>query len=296
MQRTEMVFQHGSILRKEMLEDIYQYPRAAVESYYSAYSDGILYGLEWKDSKEHPGHHIIMPGALKFHGKIYYLCQVVDVEGIFPEVQIDAKYRIFFRKTEVVEEASRKIYEMKLSLVQSSGMEEAWENGFYYSYIEVDHNKSFVQIKGSEELYALYAARNGFAFSAQLLREDVLQKLESKQKKHPLDFEILRFIYSGEAIPAELILLYVREADFPGRGGGRQRQEALWEQSSGWQEILLGQDGEQREVSRIAKKLYDEFLEVIEGLEYAAVIREKGSGNHQETCVQETVIRPQGSL
>ena len=42
MQRKTLNFVPGEILTREMLQDLYDYPRNAVENYYSAYSDGIL--------------------------------------------------------------------------------------------------------------------------------------------------------------------------------------------------------------------------------------------------------------
>ena len=98
LRRSEIEFKTGSILRKEMLQEIYEYPRVALEGLFSDYSDGILYGLEWKENEEN--HHLICPGALKLGGNIYLLGNELDVEkelGLTLKVDNSLKVDNFYR-------------------------------------------------------------------------------------------------------------------------------------------------------------------------------------------------------
>lgn len=214
MQRTEISFKSGEILRKEMLKDMYEYPRIVMEGYYSSYSDGILYGLEWRENNEVKGHHIITPGALKLHGKIYYMSEPLCVEENFENLKIDSRYRLFFvEKAESYKEPSMEIFKLDFVAVLSADVEEAKKNGFYYSYIEVAAGNIFEKIKDAESLYGLYAAKDGYDFSLSpyLLRENILPLLEEKSEKHPLDFELLRIICLGESMPLSIVIVYIKE-------------------------------------------------------------------------------------
>lgn len=212
MQRTKITFQSGEILRKEMLMDMYEYPRIVMEGYYSSYSDGILYGLEWIENEE--GQHIIMPGALKLHGNIYYMSEPMNVEEKFEDAKIDSRYRLFFVESdEVCKEPSREIFKLELVAVLSAEVEEASKKGFYYSYIEVASGNKFETIEDKENLYGLYAAKDGYAFSLPpcLLKRNILPLLEDKTQKHPLDYELLRIICSCDSMPLSTVVVYIKE-------------------------------------------------------------------------------------
>lgn len=214
MYRSTVAFEKGSILRKEMLTDLYEYPRIAVESYYASYTDGILYGLEWRDNQEKPGSHLITPGALKFQGELYFMADCIDVEAAFSDLEIDGKYRLFFmRQPEEREIDARTVYPLKLEAVQSAGLAEARQRGYYYAYIECTVDKTFLMIDDPKELYGLMAAADGYAyrFPGHAVGK-IKDILEAKRDKHPLDHQLLRDIYERKGVSVSLVRLYLQEA------------------------------------------------------------------------------------
>lgn len=214
MQRSEMTFNKGAILRKEMLTDLYEYPRVAIESYYASYTDGILYGLEWSENKQKQGHHVIMPGALKFHGFIYFLADMIDVEDSLNGLKLDEKYRLFFVERDVeIKEPSRILYVLDLVAVQSDRLEETKKKGFYYTYVECMSNNEFLVIEDKKEAYGLFAANDGYKFKlpSYLVKNKLSTIIEEKREKHPLDYEFLKNIYSNEGISVSMAKLYLNE-------------------------------------------------------------------------------------
>ena len=217
MKRTEVVFKEGSILSKEMLNEIYSYPRDFIESYYSSYGDGILFGLNWENVEE--GKHIITPGALKFNGAIYNQKNSICVEDYFmenpdTELKLDKQYRLFFIPEEVkINEPNITHFVLKLTLIQSAQFEEAMKKGFYYSYVRMDGRKGLTKIEDNNYIYGLYAGydKESYSISAEEIKRDIEPILDKKDNKHSLDYEILKCIYKGEALPAKFIILYIKE-------------------------------------------------------------------------------------
>ena len=63
-------FKRGSILRKELLINLRDYPRDLIDLYFSSYSDGILAGGQLKIEGQEI---IIEPGLIKFNKQLYLL-------------------------------------------------------------------------------------------------------------------------------------------------------------------------------------------------------------------------------
>lgn len=217
MRRSEIEFQAGSILRKEMLQDLYEYPRNAVESLFSDYSDGILYGLSWKEKEDN--HHIICPGALKFHGNIYFLKEELDVEKeIIDTLSVNGSYRLcfVFQKAEKLIEAKTDYY-LKLVALQDKEYKEIGDNAFWYSYIKYSGGKRIEIINGDAAIKygvpGVISANDGFGFKLPnwLVKQQILADLEDKSNKHPLDYMLLSDIYAGKAISVSFINVYMNE-------------------------------------------------------------------------------------
>lgn len=277
MQRTEISFHSGSILTKEMLKDMYEYPRVVMESCYSAYSDGILYGLEWKENSKIPGHHVITPGALKLHGKIYFMQQPLCVEESFEDVVIDKRYRLFFIEREEFEkEPSREIFKLDFVAVLSAEADEVRQKGYYYSYIEVASGNKFETIIDSENMYGLYAAKDGYSFSLPpyMLNERVLPILEKKSEKHPLDYELFRMICSCESMPLQMVVIYIKE----------------------YCKTISKDEAYLSEIVDNSVKIFEEFIEAVENLhgEKVIVSDEKKKEIHEKE--NEITIKYQGTL
>lgn len=214
MRRSELELKKGSILRKELLEDIYSFPRIATETYYSGYSDGILYGLEWERSNENKGHHIITPGALKFHGEIYFLSESIDVEELLGEqIQIDKKYRLCFEEQEGYKNIeTQTIFELKLRAVQADEYSIIKEKSFYYARVRCTDNNS-LETFYDNDVYGLFASKDGYAFKLPnwIVKEKLLKEIEEKHNKHPLDYMIMKEAYEKNGLAVSMIDLYLRE-------------------------------------------------------------------------------------
>lgn len=217
MRRSEIEFQAGAILRKEMLQDLYEYPRIAIESFYSDYSDGILYGLSWKEDDEN--HHKICPGALKFQGSIYFLKEELDVEKELEDaLSVNGSYRLCFVRQEAERQITAKTdYSLKLAALQDKEYREVKANAFWYSYIKYSGSKRIEIVTGEAAIKygvpGLISADDGYRFQLPnwLVKQRIAADLEGKCNKHPLDYLLLREIYAGKAISISFINLYRKE-------------------------------------------------------------------------------------
>lgn len=216
MQRSEIFFEKGTILRKEMLQDLYEYPRIITSTYYENYSDGILYGLEWRKSESVEGHHIISTGALKYHGKIYIMNEEIDIEEyLHDKMKIDSKRRLFFVEQEPdVDVSARKVYKLVLVAQTESEKKQTIQDksGYFYAYVERRQN-GIVRIDDNE-LYGLLASddKYGYRIPNYILEKDVLPILKEKRNKHPLDFQIINDIIERKGLSLEKVQMYLLEA------------------------------------------------------------------------------------
>lgn len=215
MQRTELEFKSGSILRKELIEDLYKYPRIAVDTYFASYSDGILYGLEWELSKENPNGHIIMPGSLKYHGQIYFLKEKIEVEiFLHDKIEIDNKYHLCF-----VEKQSKKfietqtIYELEICAVQIEEYDKIKNNCFYYSRV-ISNLENKLNTFYEDEIYGLYASNDGYEYKIPYwaIKQRIIPIIENKASKHPLDYMILKEFYEKKGLSITFIKMYLSES------------------------------------------------------------------------------------
>lgn len=214
MQRSKLELKKGSILRKELLEDIYNYPRIAADTYYARFSDGILYGLEWRCSKEAAGHHVIMPGALKYHGEIYFLPECMDVEKeLSGQIQIDNKYRLCFVEKEAEQFVeTQTIYRLELRAVQSEEYKRIRDRSFYYARVSCNQGNSLEPFYEGE-VYGLYASEDGYPYRIPnwILLQKIKPVIESKKNKHPLDFLLLKDIMESKGLGVSFLKTYLEE-------------------------------------------------------------------------------------
>lgn len=214
MKRSEIRFEKGAILRKEMLEEMYAYPRVLMETYFHKYSDGILYGLEWKENLHGDGKHTILPGALKYHGKLYFLEQPIEVEAEIGEVlEPDYEYRLCFVEGEKVSENfSQDVYEMKFEALKEGKFYEKKENLFYYAKVRCFGARKLKMV--FDEAFGLWAAEDGYSFklSPDLVNRNIVKIVEEKKEKHFLDFLFLSESLKEKGIPLSFVKQYINEA------------------------------------------------------------------------------------
>lgn len=200
-----------------MLQDLYEYPRIAVESLFSDYSDGILYGMAWKEAGENQ--HLISPGALKLHGDIYFLKEKMDVEKeLENELSVNGSYRLCF----VIQEAEKQIesktdYYLKLMALQDEDYKKVENCSYWYAYIKFSGERKIEIITGNKAIKygvpGLSAADDGYKFQLPnwLLRQQLLPIIEPKANKHPLDYLLLREVYAGKPVSISSINVYLNE-------------------------------------------------------------------------------------
>ena len=91
-------FVHGAVLTKDMLGELYQYPRDFVKLKYDSYSDGILEGI---DFVVHEGNVCITRGLIKFQGEYYFLLQPVNLTVYLQGKSLqDKQYNLYLQRSE----------------------------------------------------------------------------------------------------------------------------------------------------------------------------------------------------
>lgn len=276
MRRSEVQFRTGIILTKEMLQELYDYPRNVLESRYVSYGDGILYGLSWRE--ERSGKHVICSGALKFGGEIYFQSEPFCVEDFLSlhcpgRLEVDGKYRLFFMPQEIAEEPGRKVISLELTLVKNAELESAKQKGFYYSYVRFDGEKGLQVIDDKDCVYGLYAGTKPYGYRLPLyILESMLSTLEEKKNKHSLDYEILKCIYNGTTMPTELAILYVHEYE---EQQGRERQSYI-------------------DNPKALAEIFKQAVQELEGGKVYLSLEERNS--ERENALKRQEIRPQGII
>lgn len=204
MQRDVVKFEKGSILRKEMLESMYDFPRFLCDGYYSKYGDGVLYGLEWEniDNK-----HSITPGALKYNGEIYFQTEKLIVEDSINMESLESgqEYYVYFKEASPQKMESREIFELVLSFEKKPV-----EDGICIRYVKY----MLGSIRDSDKkIFGLYATSDPsvWGVSPCVIKDKIYNKLLEKKIKHPLDYEILKCVYDNRPLSTAFIELYISE-------------------------------------------------------------------------------------
>lgn len=91
-------FVHGAVLTKDMLGELYQYPRDFVKLKYDSYSDGILEGIDFVVQE---GNVCITRGIIKFQGEYYFLLQPVNLTVYLQGKSLqDKQYNLYLQRSE----------------------------------------------------------------------------------------------------------------------------------------------------------------------------------------------------
>ena len=184
-----------------MLESIYDYPRIVNQTYYSRYSDGILYGLEWFEEN---GEHYISSGALKYKDELYFQTDCVALSEY--TLKPGQEYYLYFREEKISDNVSHDTYVLNLAVSP-----EPVADVFIYKYIKYELGK--IKPLDRKIVFGLYASpnRKSFGIPVGVIKDDLLDILDRKVNKHPLDYDILRSVYSGQPLLADFVQLYIKE-------------------------------------------------------------------------------------
>lgn len=213
--RSEMEFVPGTILRKEMLSDLYSYPRMVTESLFAGFSNGILYGLEWVE--ESSDRHIIKPGALKLHGKVYFMDSFLNVEETLGALSDGTRYRLYFREKKEcsILKDSLNIFDLELKPVLTEECGDADKDGFYYAYILFSDGK-IREIWDSSNIGGLFASDDeyGFKLPPEIVKESLKPVYKEKPRKHILDYLMLKDLSENKPLSVGFVKMYLDEAGF----------------------------------------------------------------------------------
>ena len=208
VQRDVVRFEKGSVLQKEMLESLYNYPRVICESFYSNYSDGILYGLECIEEDEQ--RHRITAGALKYKGNIYISSESVVLEEMsdYQNLTDSQMYYLCFKERQVESTYSRDVYNLDLSFEIAPN-----DNMFCYKYLKYQLNR--ISILDNVEICGLYsvAEPDSFGIPVTIIKNEIMPVLLKKDNKHPLDFIIMNSVYEHKALSYDFVNMYLSETD-----------------------------------------------------------------------------------
>lgn len=99
----EFAFRKGTILTKEMLQEVYDYPRDILDILYDGWPDGILAGTALE---ERSGSVYMKKGLLKYQGRIYRMMKDCDLtqfvsERLSPNDSVE-NYKLVFSPEEPV--------------------------------------------------------------------------------------------------------------------------------------------------------------------------------------------------
>lgn len=219
--KKDVSFLHGSILTKEMLNEIYIYPRNFVELKYNVYSDGIIEGLNFV---EKDGITYLTKGIVKIAGEYYFLLNDVDLTSYFKEIQKKQNWKndvcYLYLKSEMPIKADS-IVVKKLDLYVSENKESdlfllcrfsSINDNLYLPKLNNRKKNEFedliinhLYVNLVNTLYAMpkKATYHPFLFEA------VAEYLKQKQDKRVLDFVILMQIQNMKVLSIDAMETYI---------------------------------------------------------------------------------------
>lgn len=230
--KKDVSFLHGSILTKEMLNEIYVYPRHFIDLKYNVYSDGIIEGLNFIEEN---GITYLTRGIVKVSGECYFLLDDIDLTSYFKEMQKQHKwkdkvYYLYLKNKEAIKSDS--IVEKQLDLYVSENKEKnlfflcrffGTEDNLYLPKLNYDKENEFddlienrLYVNLVDTLYAMpkRATYHPFLFEA------VAEYLKQKQDKRALDYVILMQIQNMKVLSVEAMETYINADGYNNKENG----------------------------------------------------------------------------
>lgn len=230
LSRNEITFEKGRILHKEMLDELYDYPRAVMASYFAGASDGILYGLELTASED-SGALVIRPGAIKLNGRLYISPADIEMaKAVKRELRDgDLCSVCFIERADDAPAAPVRRHELEIAALNKEEREK-WQGAFLFARVKCENGslKEIYDELADGDIPGKFAARDGYdyAFPARLAKRELLPLIEDKDRRHPLDHILHRDICAGEGVALSFIKMYMEEAGE--KFDGSARPARLW--------------------------------------------------------------------
>lgn len=221
--KKEVSFLHGNILTKEMLNEMYAYPRNFIELKYSDYSDGIIAGL---DFIENSGITYLTKGIVKFKGEYYFLLDDINLTSYFLEMHKQQNwstklYYLYLKSSTPIKVDSIIVQNLDLYVSEECKQDDLFLLCRFYGGKD---NMELPQLNGNEEkepfkkltddnLYVnmidtLYAMP-GKATYHPFLFKAVAEYLEQKPNKSILDNVILMQIQNMKVLSIAAMKTYI---------------------------------------------------------------------------------------
>lgn len=208
-------FEHGEILTRSMLHEIYKYPREFLRLKYSNYSNGIICGLDFFID----GSNLILTaGVIKLDDEFYFLEKNLNISALAEKnnLAVDKEYFICLKKFSVQKEPclTENNFEVifgaeNLPPILGSFIFTGKENFNLPKLIEGDNPFENIFRRSVFNLCDVEFSANGGSTFHPLLFRLVKEFLLIKENKTPLDYAILVQLQNSETISLQTIKSYI---------------------------------------------------------------------------------------
>lgn len=224
----ELTFEKGSVLTREMLEELKAFPKDILDIWYNQYPDGILAGTELAQEEDESGNKeiYIRKGLLKYKGCIYRMEEDLNLTRCIRQwssqgkIQEQSPYKLVFVPDERIlpeGRTTRILHSMKLTACPKSMETE----GILYARFKILESETvslFHQIDVEDISRATYWNMTECPYSClggstyhPYIFEIIRRKLMAKKRKSQLDYLVLNEITRSQTINMEFILMILAD-------------------------------------------------------------------------------------
>lgn len=212
-------FERGSILTKNIIQNIYDYPRDLINIMYSNYPDGIIKGLE---IHKKDNNIFLSKGILKYDNEYFFLKENLDMESLFNNLNEGTSYAIYFEnKGECKVEDNFISHKLELKIISCDDYKKL-DNSKVFFLGEFTYNDE-TKIKFPNELIDLKKKRhscfNNINVNYSGYKENtfcpnigqlILNHLKLKKNISPLDFTLMCELSKEQTLSYETICFYIK--------------------------------------------------------------------------------------
>ena len=228
----EVRFQHGRVLTKEMLAELYEYPRRYLNMLYSVSDNCIVLGLNLVEETD--GLYLTK-GIVRFAGDLYFLKENINLSAFLENEQSlladnHGQYVLEIAPQEIFSEHSKEdITEQSLKLVVAKThapenillLKFLWRNGnLPLPTVDLHHPLSPLHCFLQEERTYVnvaespYVCVGGEAYHP-LVLQAAKEYLHQKQSKTMYDFMLLMQLENNVVLPVKMVQTYVEAQGKP---------------------------------------------------------------------------------
>lgn len=210
-------FENGSLLTKEMLECMYDYPINVLNCLYSNYSNGIISGF---DVIEKEKSIYITKGLLKLDNSIYIMKEDFNINTLLNNLEESTTYNIVFVEENNITNKNG-VKNLNLKIVINEGID---DNKIKFRFGKFKWNgKSSLELPTTIDslfkntilnLNEIEYAQNNTSTYHPLIFRCIFNYLKDKKDKNMLDYIIINEISKNNVLNIEIIKSYIEEKGF----------------------------------------------------------------------------------